>query len=91
MTCLADMPDLLTTAEAKAVLRCGKNQLIRALNTGEVPGIRIGRSWRIPKHALERMITAAQSGNEKGPGGGEPSGPQALALDRATEERPAHE
>lgn len=40
-------PVVLTAAEAMDILRVGKNTMYRLLNTGELKGLRIGRTWRI--------------------------------------------
>jgi excisionase family DNA binding protein len=53
---LDDAPDLLTVKEAKAILRCGKNQLYAAVRDGEMPAIRVRGAIRIPKRALVAML-----------------------------------
>jgi hypothetical protein len=59
-------PDLLTVAETAAVLRCGLTfvyeSIHRYLATGdvdEVPGMKVGRSLRVPRIGLERYIGTA--------------------------------
>jgi excisionase family DNA binding protein len=56
---LATLPEVLTVREAAAILRVGRNQLYQAVGRGEVGAVRIGRSIRIPKHALLDLLTAA--------------------------------
>ena len=41
------LPIVLTPAEAMDVLGVGKNTMYRLLNSGRLPAVRIGRSWRI--------------------------------------------
>ena len=41
------LPIVLTPAEAMDVLGVGKNTMYRLLNSGQLPAVRIGRSWRI--------------------------------------------
>jgi excisionase family DNA binding protein len=56
---LAALPEVLTAREAARVLRVGRNQLYQAVARGEVPAVRIGRTIRIPKHALLDLIGPA--------------------------------
>jgi excisionase family DNA binding protein len=53
------LPEVLTAREAAAILRVGRNQLYQAVARGQLGAIRIGRSIRIPKHALLNLLTAA--------------------------------
>ena len=41
------LPVVLTAAEAMDVLGVGKNTMYRLLKSGELPAVRIGRTWRI--------------------------------------------
>jgi excisionase family DNA binding protein len=56
---LATLPEVLTVREAAAILRVGRNQLYQAIGRGELGAVRIGRSIRIPKHALLDLLAAA--------------------------------
>jgi excisionase family DNA binding protein len=56
---LAMLPEVLTAREAAAILRVGRNQLYQAVGRGELGSVRIGRSIRIPKHALLDLLAAA--------------------------------
>jgi excisionase family DNA binding protein len=40
-----------------AILRVGRNQLYQAVARGDLPSVRIGRTIRIPKHALLDLLT----------------------------------
>ncbi len=58
-------PDLLTVAETAAVLRCGLTFVYESIHryraTGdidEVPGLKVGRSLRVPRVQLEHYIGA---------------------------------
>ena len=58
-------PDLLTVAETAAVLRCGLTFVYESIHrfraTGdadEIPGLKVGRSLRVPRVHLERYIGA---------------------------------
>jgi excisionase family DNA binding protein len=54
----ATLPEVLTAREAAAILRVGRNQLYQAVARGELGAVRIGRSIRIPEHALLDLLTA---------------------------------
>ena len=50
------MAELLTVAEVAATLRI-TTQTVRALvNRGELPGVRVGHQYRIPKAALAQIV-----------------------------------
>lgn len=60
---LADLPEMLRVEEAAAFLRIGRNrayeETARFLHTGGATGlpcIRIGRSVRVPRHALAAWV-----------------------------------
>ena len=55
---LAMMPEVLTVREAAAILRVGRNQLYQAVARGQLGAIRIGRSIRIPRHALLALLAS---------------------------------
>lgn len=50
------LPVVLTAAEAMDVLGVGKNTMYRLLNTGQLPAVRIGRSWRIMLNTIEDFL-----------------------------------
>ncbi len=51
------LPVVLTPAEAMDALRVGKNTIYRLLNSGKLPAIRVGRSWRITLEAIQTFIS----------------------------------
>jgi excisionase family DNA binding protein len=59
---------VLTAREAAAILRVGRNQLYQAVARGQLGAIRIGRSIRIPRHALVALLAStgpATASNEQ--------------------------
>lgn len=50
------LPIVLTPAEAMDVLGVGKNTMYRLLNSGQLPAVRIGRSWRVTLDAIQQFI-----------------------------------
>jgi len=62
---LADLPDILTVAEAGRCLRLGRNSAYEAIRRGEIPSVRMGRRILVPRVALERLLaTAGPQGRE---------------------------
>lgn len=49
-------PPILTPADVMDILHIGKNTMYRLLNSGQLRGIRIGRSWKITADALEAYL-----------------------------------
>lgn len=76
---LARLPDVLTVEEAAAVLRIGRSAAYEAARSGDLPCVRIGRSLRVPRYALEAMLGLANDASPADePGSGhnvDPAGP----------------
>lgn len=53
-------PSILTVPEAAALLRVSVDVVYRLLSDRTLPGVRVGRSWRIPEESLSQWL-AAQS------------------------------
>jgi excisionase family DNA binding protein len=49
-------PLLLRAAEVAAILGIGRSTVFELAAAGELPVVRIGRSVRVPRHALYRWI-----------------------------------
>ncbi len=47
---------VLTVPEAATFLRVGRTAAYEAIRSGEIPSVRIGRSIRVPRLALERLM-----------------------------------
>lgn len=58
---LDDLPDLITVPEFAAAFRIGRGKAYLLVRSGTVPSITLGRSRRIPKQALQRMIEGVDS------------------------------
>jgi excisionase family DNA binding protein len=46
----------MTVDEAAKALGIGRTQAYRAVQSGEIPSIRIGRRYLVPRAALEKML-----------------------------------
>jgi excisionase family DNA binding protein len=47
----------LTVEEAGEILGISRWSAYEAANKGELPVIRVGRRWIVPRHALEKLLT----------------------------------
>lgn len=56
---LAAYPDFLTVGELQKVLRIGRNGTYEAIRRSDIPVVRIGRSIRIPKLAVLKLLSDA--------------------------------
>ncbi len=57
MVRLADLPDVLTVAEAAKFLRVGRNSVYEAIRRNELPSVRIGRRLLVPKAGVTRLLS----------------------------------
>jgi len=48
--------ELLTVEQLCKVLQIGKNTAYKLIQTGEVKGFRVGRSWKIPRDSVIEYI-----------------------------------
>ena len=49
----------LTIAEVAAMMRVSKMTVYRLVHGGELPAARVGRSFRVPRHAVEEYLRSA--------------------------------
>ncbi|AEA27759.1 MAG: helix-turn-helix domain-containing protein [Pseudonocardia sp.] len=49
----------LTVAEVAAMMRVSKMTVYRLVHGGELPAARVGRSFRVPKRAVEEYLRSA--------------------------------
>lgn len=85
------MDGMLTVAEAAALLKVSRSTIRRWCNEGKLPGVRIGRGWRIESLELERLIRpAGRAAVATGPSpGAESSASDSTAAKRAVANAPA--
>lgn len=57
---MTDEPAVLTVDEVSQALRIGRRQAYAAVEAGEIPAIRVGRSIRVPRAWVDR-VTAGES------------------------------
>ncbi|MBR7825866.1 helix-turn-helix domain-containing protein [Actinospica sp. MGRD01-02] len=49
----------LTVAEVAGVMRVSKMTVYRMVHSGELPAVRVGRSFRVPAKAVREYLSAA--------------------------------
>lgn len=49
----------LTVQEVAEVMRVSKMTVYRLLHSGELPGVRVGRSFRVPQDALAEFLRSS--------------------------------
>lgn len=52
----AGVPRFLTVAEVADMMRVSKMTVYRMVHSGELPAVRMGRSFRVPLKAVEEMV-----------------------------------
>jgi excisionase family DNA binding protein len=55
---LSDMA-FLTVAEVAGVMRVSKMTVYRMVHSGELPAVRVGRSFRVPAKAVREYLSSA--------------------------------
>jgi excisionase family DNA binding protein len=49
----------LTVAEVASVMRVSKMTVYRMVHSGELPAVRVGRSFRVPEKAVQDYLKSA--------------------------------
>lgn len=57
---MSDTPEILTAEDAAAILRCDYETVLRLLRAGELPGVKVGRQWRISRANLIRYVETGE-------------------------------
>ena len=52
-------PKFMTVAEVATVMRVSKMTVYRLINSGELPAVRVGRSYRVLKQAVDSYLKDA--------------------------------
>ncbi|MDO5672632.1 MAG: helix-turn-helix domain-containing protein [Actinomycetaceae bacterium] len=51
-------PRFLTVAEVADFMRVSKMTVYRMVHSGDLPAVRVGRSFRVPLHAVEQLANS---------------------------------
>ena len=70
---------LLTPDEAAAALGCEQSTVVSKLHAGELPGVKLGRAWRLPVDALRQHLAAQAMKNLERTSAAPPA-PSAVAM-----------
>lgn len=57
--------NIISATRAAELLRMDKAELLKMLNNGEVPAVRIGRNWRIEEEQLTEWFKAKAEAERK--------------------------
>ena len=53
---LSNKPSLYTIVEVAQILRVSKMTVYRMVHSGDLPAIRVGKSYRVPASAVEGIL-----------------------------------
>jgi excisionase family DNA binding protein len=53
---MGDKPDFLKPLELRPILRLGKNAIYEGIRTGQIPSIKVGDRYLIPRRKIETMM-----------------------------------
>ncbi len=54
-------PQFYTVAEVAELTRVSRMTVYRMVHAGDLPAVRVGSSYRVPKSAVEELLGAAES------------------------------
>ena len=52
-------PQFMTVSEVADVMRVSKMTVYRLIHAGELPAIRVGKSFRVPQNAISVLLDAS--------------------------------
>ena len=50
------IPEIMTLRECCAILKVGKNTMLKLLHEKKIEGFRVGNRWKIPKESVVEFI-----------------------------------
>jgi excisionase family DNA binding protein len=56
MRTVTDLPLVLTVKQVQSILAVSKTMAYQLVHTGELPSVRIGKSFRVTRAALEKFL-----------------------------------
>ena len=59
-------PRFMTVSEVADVMRVSKMTVYRLIHAGELPAIRVGKSFRVPQGAVVHLLDASWTADEQG-------------------------
>lgn len=67
---ISPTPQFLTVTEVAEVMRVSKMTVYRLIHAGELPAIRVGKSFRVPTAAVKQLLDITWSDEKQGEVGG---------------------
>lgn len=58
---VGDAPQFFTVAEVADIVRVSRMTVYRMVHNGELPAIRVGGSYRVPRSALDALFSCGES------------------------------
>lgn len=58
----SERPQFVTVAEVADIMRVSKMTVYRMIHAGELPAMRVGKSFRVPQSAVTQLIDAGLAG-----------------------------
>ncbi len=58
-------PRFVTVTEVAEVMRVSKMTVYRLIHAGELPAIRVGRSFRVPHSAVQELLDSTWSADDE--------------------------
>ena len=59
-------PRFMTVSEVADVMRVSQMTVYRLIHAGELPAIRVGKSFRVPQGAVDHLLDASWTADEQG-------------------------
>lgn len=57
----SSVPQFFTVAEVAEMTRVSRMTVYRMVHSGELPAVRFGNSYRVPKSALDQLLSGGSS------------------------------
>ncbi|MDY5585126.1 MAG: helix-turn-helix domain-containing protein [Arcanobacterium sp.] len=54
-------PQFFTVAEVAEITRVSRMTIYRMVNSGQLPAVRVGSSYRVPRSALDQLLAGGAS------------------------------
>ncbi|MFC5369697.1 helix-turn-helix domain-containing protein [Arcanobacterium bovis] len=58
-------PQFLTVAEVAEITRVSRMTVYRMVHAGELPAVRVGSSYRVPRSALDQLLAGNVDGERR--------------------------
>jgi len=66
----AEAPKFLTVAEVAEMARVSRMTVYRMVHSGELPAVRVGKSYRVPQAAVDELLSGGLDSSSGGAASG---------------------